>query len=197
MSKDEICTCKACKNTVFHCQICKFVGFLLPSSSWLLKLPIAETRSYIFRWRSRFRRRRVCLSSLQSWTKRVENMWKRGLLYPLRPQYRTLAATPSPPKPMLIRPGFTSFVLSSNIDQGGGVGGISAQKRELVCHSCDCCESKTRIPLWASSTHQPRQSAYLISWETFQLILDYIHNELGGIICYLLFVIWIFRLHFW
>ena len=39
MSKDEICTCKACKNTVFHCQICKFVGFLLPSSSWLLKLP--------------------------------------------------------------------------------------------------------------------------------------------------------------
>ena len=39
MSKDEICTCKACKNTVFHCQICKFVEFLLPSSSWLLKLP--------------------------------------------------------------------------------------------------------------------------------------------------------------
>ena len=36
MSKDEKCTCKACKNTVFHCQICKFVGFLLPSSSWLL-----------------------------------------------------------------------------------------------------------------------------------------------------------------
>ena len=40
MSKIEKCTCKACKNTVFHCQICKFVGFLLPSSSWLLKLPI-------------------------------------------------------------------------------------------------------------------------------------------------------------
>ena len=40
MSKDEKCTCKACKDTVFHCQICKFVGFLLPSSSWLLKLPI-------------------------------------------------------------------------------------------------------------------------------------------------------------
>ena len=39
MSKDEKCTCKACKNAVFHCQICKFVGFLLPSSSWLLKLP--------------------------------------------------------------------------------------------------------------------------------------------------------------
>ena len=41
MSKDEKCTCKACKNTVFHCQICKFVTFLLPSSSWLLKLPLS------------------------------------------------------------------------------------------------------------------------------------------------------------
>ena len=40
MSKDEKCTCKACKTTVFHCQRCKFVGFLLTSSSWLLKLPI-------------------------------------------------------------------------------------------------------------------------------------------------------------
>ena len=39
MSKDEKCTCKACKTTVFHCQICKFVTFLLPSSSWLLKFP--------------------------------------------------------------------------------------------------------------------------------------------------------------
>ena len=27
------------RNTVFHCQICKFVRFLLPSSSRLLKLP--------------------------------------------------------------------------------------------------------------------------------------------------------------
>ena len=34
MSKVEKCTCKACKNS----QICKFVGFLLPSS-WLLELP--------------------------------------------------------------------------------------------------------------------------------------------------------------
>ena len=42
MSKNEKCTCKACKNTVFHCQLCKFVGFLLPASSWLLKLPIRE-----------------------------------------------------------------------------------------------------------------------------------------------------------
>ena len=41
MSKDEICTCKGCKNPVFHCQICKFVGFCC-------------------------RRRRGCLSSLIS-----------------------------------------------------------------------------------------------------------------------------------
>ena len=39
MAKKDNCTCKACKNTVFHCQICKCVGFLLPSSLWLLKLP--------------------------------------------------------------------------------------------------------------------------------------------------------------
>ena len=39
MSKNEKCTCKACK-TVFHCQISQFVALLLPSSSWLLKLPI-------------------------------------------------------------------------------------------------------------------------------------------------------------
>ena len=26
MSKDEKCTCKACKDTFFHCQICTFVG---------------------------------------------------------------------------------------------------------------------------------------------------------------------------
>ena len=43
MSKDEKCTCKACKNTVFHCQICIFVGLLLPSSSWLL-----NCLSYVF-----------------------------------------------------------------------------------------------------------------------------------------------------
>ena len=40
---DEKCMCKACKNTVFHCQICKFMGFLMLSSSWLLKLPITFT----------------------------------------------------------------------------------------------------------------------------------------------------------
>ena len=37
MTKNEKCTCKACKNAVFHCQLCKFVGFFLPSSSGLLK----------------------------------------------------------------------------------------------------------------------------------------------------------------
>ena len=31
---------KRAKNTVFHCQICKFAGFFLSSSSWLLKLSI-------------------------------------------------------------------------------------------------------------------------------------------------------------
>ena len=39
MSKNEKCTCKACKTYVFHCQICKFVTFLLSSSLWLLQLP--------------------------------------------------------------------------------------------------------------------------------------------------------------
>ena len=49
MSKDEKCTCKACKNTVFHPQICKFVGFLLPSSSWFRKLPnyFKSARSHV------------------------------------------------------------------------------------------------------------------------------------------------------
>ena len=37
MSKNEKCTCKACKTIVFHCQICKFVTFLLASLSWCLK----------------------------------------------------------------------------------------------------------------------------------------------------------------
>ena len=45
MSKDEKCTCKACKNIVLDCQICKFEGFLLPSSSWLLKLPTGNGKS--------------------------------------------------------------------------------------------------------------------------------------------------------
>ena len=36
LSKDEKCTCKACTNIVFHCQIFKFVGLLFPSCSWLV-----------------------------------------------------------------------------------------------------------------------------------------------------------------
>ena len=40
------CMCKACKKAVFHCQICKLVGFLLPSSSWLLKLPNNRVGKY-------------------------------------------------------------------------------------------------------------------------------------------------------
>ena len=43
MSKEEKCTCKACKNDVFHCQICKFVGFLLSTS---LAPPDERTTSF-------------------------------------------------------------------------------------------------------------------------------------------------------
>ena len=64
MSKNEKCTCKACKNTVFDCQICKFVGFLLPSSSWLLKLPI--TVAYLFRMTTRTRNHLLKRSHLQN-----------------------------------------------------------------------------------------------------------------------------------
>ena len=39
MHKNEKCTCKVCKTTVFHCLICKFVMSLSPSLSCLLKLP--------------------------------------------------------------------------------------------------------------------------------------------------------------
>ena len=38
---------------------------------------VAETRSHIFRWRSRFRRRRVCLSSLILLTRRIEILFTR------------------------------------------------------------------------------------------------------------------------
>ena len=44
MSKDEKCTCKACKNTVFHCRICKFVSFsLIGKNSFHVK---AENESF-------------------------------------------------------------------------------------------------------------------------------------------------------
>ena len=46
MSKNEKCTCEACKNTVFHFQIWKSVGFLLPSSSCLLKLSVVVSTTY-------------------------------------------------------------------------------------------------------------------------------------------------------
>ena len=45
MSKNENCKCKACETAVFHRHICRFVTFLLPSSSWLLKLPNDWTRT--------------------------------------------------------------------------------------------------------------------------------------------------------
>ena len=46
----EDCTFKACKTIVFHYQICKFVTFLLPSSSWLRKLPsISSAASVLHR----------------------------------------------------------------------------------------------------------------------------------------------------
>ena len=37
-SKNQKCTCRACKTVVFHYQICKFVTFLLPSSrdEWIV-----------------------------------------------------------------------------------------------------------------------------------------------------------------
>ena len=61
MSKNEKCTCKACKTIVFHCQICKFVTLLLQSSLWLLRIT----------W---FSYRRVCR------TKKIHrtaiNLWK-------------------------------------------------------------------------------------------------------------------------
>ena len=49
MSKNEKCMCKACKSTVFRCQIGKFVGVLSPSSSWLLKLPIFPVKHFLLK----------------------------------------------------------------------------------------------------------------------------------------------------
>ena len=37
MKKNKECSCKACKTIIFCRQICKFVTFSLPLSSWLLK----------------------------------------------------------------------------------------------------------------------------------------------------------------
>ena len=70
---DDVSTWWQMFNFVFVCpkQLLQFnsrrvrTHFLsiMTLNNWKL---IAETRSYIFRWRSRFRRRRVCLSSLLS-----------------------------------------------------------------------------------------------------------------------------------
>ena len=68
MSKNEKCTCKACKNTVFLSQLCKFIGFLLPLSSWLLKLPIREFK--IWR-RQRQRQRHKSMIWLVEWRKTI------------------------------------------------------------------------------------------------------------------------------
>ena len=67
MSKDEKCTRKACKNTVFHCQICKFVGFFLPSSSWLLNsskfsFVSRERQRIIVNLNARAEYERICVS---------------------------------------------------------------------------------------------------------------------------------------
>ena len=80
MSKDEKCTCKACKNAVFHCQICKFVGVLLPSSSWLLKLPIVIGLSFC---RSRFKLYVIKVRRIDRW-KRQEAKHNQILL--IRPE---------------------------------------------------------------------------------------------------------------
>ena len=42
--KNEECPSKAWKSIVFRRQICKFVTFSLPSSSWLLKFPHKQLR---------------------------------------------------------------------------------------------------------------------------------------------------------
>ena len=42
MSKGEKRTNKACKTNVFDDQLCKFMTFFMPSSSWLRKLPIVK-----------------------------------------------------------------------------------------------------------------------------------------------------------
>ena len=54
MSKDEKCTCKACKFSLSNMQIC---GVLLPSSSWLLKLPIIADFQEAC-WRAKLNKRR-------------------------------------------------------------------------------------------------------------------------------------------
>jgi len=68
---DDVSAWSQMFNFVFLCPKCWFqlnsstvriyFSSIMSLNNWKM---IAETRSYIFRWRSRFRRRRVCLSSL-------------------------------------------------------------------------------------------------------------------------------------
>ena len=71
--------CGRREHTMTHFQFCFLMSQALVNSrivrthfSSIMSLDnwkmIAETRSHIFRWRSRFRRRRVCLSSLMTGT---------------------------------------------------------------------------------------------------------------------------------
>ena len=54
--------------TVFHCQICKFVGFLLPSSSWLLKLPnIPASTRWLSLWIVTRKMSNLCFFSFVRW----------------------------------------------------------------------------------------------------------------------------------
>ena len=46
MCKNEKCTCRACKTIVFHYQICKFMTFLLPSSSSCALTPYLHNADY-------------------------------------------------------------------------------------------------------------------------------------------------------
>ena len=43
MFENDKCTNKACKTIVIHCKICKFLMFLVQSSSWLLKDGVSLT----------------------------------------------------------------------------------------------------------------------------------------------------------
>ena len=77
MSKNERCTCKTCKNTVFHCQIRKFATFVLPSSSWLLKLPKGW---FSYNPRYRFDRRCQFKKWSYDWDDYMRTLQKRSLM---------------------------------------------------------------------------------------------------------------------
>jgi len=67
-------SCKACKTTVFHCQICKVVTFWSSSSSWLLKFHkdrVLLQEESLFPAR---RRRGTCLKFAVKIVKRVSSV---------------------------------------------------------------------------------------------------------------------------